>query len=126
MLGDSDITTLVAVKDLAEGAAFCEKTLRLTRVDEDPGWVQYRSGSSDLIVYESEHAGSNKATTAAWTVDDVRETVRELRSNGVNSFQHYDDLPGTERDGDIHVAGDVNMAWFSDPSGNIFEVNGRQ
>jgi catechol 2,3-dioxygenase-like lactoylglutathione lyase family enzyme len=124
MLGDTDITTLVAVNDLDAATAFYEKMLRLERVDENPGWVQYRSGASDLIVYESEHAGSNKATTAAWTVNDVRETVRELKANGVNSFQQYDDL-GATRDGDIHEAGPVQMAWFKDPSGNIFEVNGR-
>jgi len=40
-------------------------------------------------------------------------------------FQHYDDLPGMTRDGDIHRNGPVTMAWFMDPSGNMFEVNGR-
>jgi catechol 2,3-dioxygenase-like lactoylglutathione lyase family enzyme len=125
MLGDTDITTLVAVNDLDAATAFYEKMLRLERVDENAGWVQYWSGASDLIVYESEHGGSNKATTAAWTVTDVRETVRELKANGVNSFQRYDDLSGTTRDGDIHAAGPVQMAWFKDPSGNTFEVNGR-
>jgi predicted enzyme related to lactoylglutathione lyase len=124
MLGDTDITTLVAVNDLGEAMAFYEQTLRLERTDGDPGWVQYRSGTCDLIVYESQFAGSNKATTAAWTVNDVRETVDELKRNGVHSFQQYDDLPGTTRDGDIHDAGPVKMAWFKDPSGNIFEVNG--
>ena len=126
MLRDTDITTLVAVKNLSEANTFYEDLLRLTRVDEDRGWIQYRSGRSDVIVYESEHAGSNKATTAAWTVNDVREAIRELRANGVDSFQQYDDLPRTKRDGDIHIAGDVKMAWFSDPSGNVFDVNGRQ
>ena len=87
--------------------------------------VQYRSGASSLIVYESENAGTNKATTAAWTVSDVENTVEELKTNGVTTFQHYDDLPGTTRDGDIHKAGPVMMAWFKDPSGNTFEVNGR-
>ena len=43
----------------------------------------------------------------------------------MSSFQHYDDLPGTTRDGDIHRNGPVKMAWFKDPSGNMFEVNGR-
>ena len=125
MLSDTEITTIVPVKGLDEAAAFYEKTLRLTRIDADHGWVQYRSGTSDLIVYESPHAGSNKATTAAWTVNDVKETVRELKANGVSSFLQYDDLPGTTRNGDIHEAGAVTMAWFKDPSGNIFEVNGR-
>jgi predicted enzyme related to lactoylglutathione lyase len=125
MLVDTDITTLVAVKDLSEAMAFYEEKLRLVRTDESSGWAQYRSGASDLIVYESELAGTNKATTAAWTVNDVEETVRELKANGVSSFQQYDDLPGATRDGDIHHSGAVKMAWFKDPSGNVFEVNGR-
>ena len=125
MLADTKITTLVAVRDLGEAMAFYEEKLQLVRTDESSGWAQYRSGTSDLIVYESELAGTNKATTAAWTVNDVEETVRELKANGVSSFQHYDDLPGTTRDGEIHHSGAVKMAWFKDPSGNIFEVNGR-
>jgi predicted enzyme related to lactoylglutathione lyase len=125
MLGDANITTLVAVKDLGEAMAFYEEKLRLVRTDESAGWAQYRSGASNLIVYQSELAGTNKATTAAWIVDDVEETVRELKANGVSSFQQYDDLPGATRDGDIHSGGAVKMAWFKDPSGNIFEINGR-
>ena len=125
MLGDSDITTLVAVKNLSEAKPFYEEKLRLARTDESPGWLQYRSGTSNVIVYESERASSNRATRAAWTVSDVSETVRELKGNGVSSFQHYDDLPGATRDGDIHRAAAVKMAWFTDPSGNIFEVNSR-
>jgi predicted enzyme related to lactoylglutathione lyase len=125
MLSDTAITTLVAVKDLGEAMAFYEEKLQLVRTDESSGWTQYRSGTSDLIVYQSEFAGTNKATTAAWTVNDVEETVRGLKANGVSSFQHYDDLPGTTRDGDIHRNGPVTMAWFKDPSGNMFEVNGR-
>lgn len=125
MLGDTAITTLVAVKDLGEAIAFYEQKLQLARTDQSSGWVQYRSGTSSLIIYESELGGSNRATTAAWTVDDVEETVRALKANGVSSFQQYDDLPGGTRDGDIHHSGAVKMAWFKDPSGNIFEVNGR-
>jgi hypothetical protein len=50
--------------------------LRLARTDESPGWVQYRSGTSTLIVYEPERAGSNRAATAAWTVSDASESDR--------------------------------------------------
>ena len=124
MLADTAITTLVAVRDLREGAAFYEQQLQLVRTDENTGWIQYRSGTSDIIIYESNNAGTNQATTAAWTVKDVEETVRGLKANGLNSFQHYDDLPDTVRDGDIHSNGPIKMAWFKDPFGNLFEVNG--
>lgn len=114
------------MNDLVDSTDFYERKLKLAKLDEDAGWVEYRSGASSLIIYQSEHAGSNKATTAAWTVDDVEGTVAELKTSGIGSFQHYDELPGTARDGDIHQAGPVKMAWFTDPSGNIFEINGRQ
>ena len=123
MLADRDVTTLVSVQDLAEARPFYEEALGLTKVGENPGFVQFRSGTSTLIVYESETAGTNKATTAAWHVDDVGATVRELKAKGVSSFQQYDNLPGLERDGDIHSAGTFTIAWFKDPTGNIFEIN---
>ena len=123
MLGDRDVTTLVSVKDLGEATSFYEKTLGLERVSEDPGFVQFRSGASTLIVYESETAGTNRATTAAWHVDDVAETVRDLKSKGLTTFQQYDNLPGVTRDGDIHDASGFVIAWFTDPTGNIFEIN---
>ncbi len=125
MLRDTSLTTLVAVDDLNEATTFFGRKLRLEKTGGGPpGWVQFRSGASNLIVYKSEHAGSNPATTAAWTVDDVESTVQELKANGVDSFQQYDDLPGATRHGDIYDAGKVKMAWFTDPAGNIFEVNG--
>jgi catechol 2,3-dioxygenase-like lactoylglutathione lyase family enzyme len=122
MLGDTDVMIMVAVKDLGEATAFYEKTLDLTRVGENPGGVEYRSGASRLFVYESEFAGTNKATSAVWQVDDLEATVRALKAKGV-AFEHYDDLPDTTRDGDIHGAGAFRIAWFKDPTGNIFEVN---
>jgi catechol 2,3-dioxygenase-like lactoylglutathione lyase family enzyme len=125
MLGDEDVMTMVAVKDLGAATAFYEKTLELTRVGENPGGVEYRSGSSRFFVYESEFAGTNRATTAVWQIDDLEATVRELKSKGI-AFEHYDDLPDTTRDGDIHDAGGFKIAWFKDPTGNIFEVNNGQ
>jgi catechol 2,3-dioxygenase-like lactoylglutathione lyase family enzyme len=121
MLGDTDFMTMVAVHDLGEATAFYEKTLGLTRVGENPGGVEYRSGTARFFVYPSEFAGTNKATTAVWQVDDLEGAVRDLKAKGV-AFEHYD-LPDTTRDGDIHAVGRFKIAWFRDPTGNILEVN---
>ena len=51
-------------------------------------------------------------------------TVAELKAKGV-TFEHYDDLPGLTRKGDIHRAGDFRVAWFKDPAGNILSVQNR-
>lgn len=122
MLGDRDVTTMVAVKDAAEAARFYERVLGLTRIDSSPTVIRYRSGASTLVVYESPNAGTNKATTALWRVDDLEGTVQTLKERGV-AFHHYDDLPGVTRRGEIHDLGVFKTAWFQDPSGNTFEIN---
>jgi len=47
--------------------------------------------------------------------------VQALRAAGV-TFEHYN-LPGAQRDGDIHVFGDFRAAWFKDPDGNVLHIN---
>ena len=103
---------------------FYENTLGLTPVHEETkDLVVFRSGTSEINVYRSAYAGTNKATAVTWTVDNVKEEVANLRSKGV-VFEHYD-MPGMTRDGDVYVAGDVKVAWFKDPDGNILNVAGR-
>jgi hypothetical protein len=87
VLADTDITTLVAVDDLDEASDFYETKLHLAKVRQEPGWIQYRTGTSQLIVYTSQHAGSNKATTAVWTVEDVADAVDDLKAAGISTFK---------------------------------------
>ena len=46
--------------------------------------------------------------------------MRTLKGKGVR-FEHYD-LPDTTREGDVHVSGDIRVAWFKDPDGNILSL----
>jgi hypothetical protein len=34
-------------------------------------------------------------------------------------------MSGVTREGDIHVAGDMKVAWFKDPDGNILNITSR-
>ena len=75
-------------------------------------------------MYESQFAGTNKATAATWMVgDEIESIVKTLKSKGV-PFEHYD-MPNMKRQGDIHVAGNMKVAWFKDPDGNILNVVNR-
>ena len=122
MVGGKDAAATLAVSDLQAARDFYENTLGLTLIEEGPGSVLYRSGSSVVLVYPSEYAGTNRATAASWAVgDDFDAIVDDLRSKGV-SFEHYDDLPETTRDGDVHAMGDLKAVWFKDPSGNILNL----
>jgi hypothetical protein len=40
-------------------------------------------------------------------------TVKDLAAKGVK-FEHYD-MPDMKRDGDIHVSGDMKVAWVQGP-----------
>jgi hypothetical protein len=83
--------------------------------------ITYRSGSSAINVYHSQYAGTNKATAVVWNVgDEIDAVVDRLKSKGV-VFEHYD-MPGLTVTGDVHVGGDMKVAWFKDPDGNILSV----
>jgi catechol 2,3-dioxygenase-like lactoylglutathione lyase family enzyme len=117
MLKDSNVCAVLAVKDMAEAKEFYENKLGLKEDKVDGGGVLYKSGDSVLYVYESQFAGTNKATAAAWSVDNLEGIVQELKSKNVK-FEHYD-FPGVKREGDIHVMGKIQSAWVKDPDGNI-------
>lgn len=119
MLGSHDVAATLAVADLETARSFYEQTLGLTPAMEAPEVVVYTAGNSRLMVYRSDFAGTNKATAATWAVGDQLDAiVSALRGKGV-SFEHYD-LPGTTREGDIHVLGDEGRGvWLKDPDGNI-------
>ena len=121
MLADKDAVATVAVKDLKAAKKFYGDTLGLKSVPvPEPEVLNYKSGNSTVLVYKSQFAGSNKATSVTWIVDDVEATVKDLKAKGV-AFEHYD-FPGMTRKGDVHIAGKSKAAWFKDPDGNILAV----
>ncbi len=123
MLSDKDAMATIAVKDLDAARGFYEGTLGLSRAGPESSEVAlYRSGRSTIVVYRSEFAGTNKATSATWGLgDQLDKVVADLKRAGV-TFERYD-FPGGKREGDIHVFGDFRAAWFRDPDGNILHIN---
>jgi len=113
------------VRNLGTARRFYEGTLGLKPVDaEGEELIVFRSGNSTLNVYRSQYAGTNRATAVTWVVgDDVEGIVRALKAKGV-AFEHYE-WPDMKREGDVHVAGDMKVAWFKDPDGNILNIVNR-
>jgi catechol 2,3-dioxygenase-like lactoylglutathione lyase family enzyme len=121
-LGNSDAVATIAVKDIEVAKRFYEGKLGLKLVaSEGPQVLTYKAGSSQVLVYASQYAGSNKATSATWLVgDELDKVVQALKGKGV-AFEHYD-LANTTRQGDVHVSGKTRVAWFKDPDGNILSI----
>jgi len=120
MLGKSDATPMIAVRDLDRARKFYEETLGLSEVDDFGEGFMLKSGDTKLSVYRSEFAGTNKATALTFDVDDIESEVRGLKDKGI-VFEHYD-LEGLKADGDIYSAEGMKTAWFKDPDGNILSL----
>jgi catechol 2,3-dioxygenase-like lactoylglutathione lyase family enzyme len=121
MLGTRNAIANLATKDLEKSRLFFTRTLGLEEVGrEGDELITFASGGSNIYVYRSDYAGTNKATALTWEVDDIAAEVAELRDKGV-SFEHYD-MEGLERDGDVHVGEGMKIAWFKDPDGNILSL----
>ena len=121
MLSDSDTYATLPVDDEAKAKDFYENTLGLKASQEDPGGTTYKTGNTNIFVYASEFAGSNKGTAVCWKVSDIEPIVKELKDKGVQ-FEQYDNMEGVTREGDIHVMGNMKAAWFKDPAGNILNI----
>ncbi|MGH7516755.1 MAG: VOC family protein [Gemmatimonadales bacterium] len=123
MLNDTDAIATIAVTDIAVAGKFYEGMLGLKPVaTKEQDVLTYKSGDSEILVYKSQYAGTNQATAVTWIVDDVEGAVQALKAKGVR-FERYD-LPGTTRQGDVHLSGNLKNAWCKDPDGNILAIVG--
>ena len=122
MLSNKNALANIAVKNLEISRKFYENILGLEEIDSvGEEVVVYKCGNAAIIVYQSQYAGTNKATSATWVVgEDMEVLVKELNSKGVQ-FEHYD-MSNTTLKGDIHFDGDMKVAWFKDPDGNILNI----
>lgn len=120
---DKPSSAIVATSDVERARAFYSDTLGLELQEDGMGDVLvYKTGTTWLLVYPSDFAGTNKANAVVWDCgDDIESIVADLRAKGV-TFEHYD-MDGTEFSNGIHRAGNFRMAWFKDPDGNILHLN---
>jgi catechol 2,3-dioxygenase-like lactoylglutathione lyase family enzyme len=115
----------IAVSDMARASEFYEGKLGLSpvRAQADGSRIYASGGDASLHVYPSPaRAGGSTATLATWYVDDVERVVDELGSKGV-TFEHYEGVT-TDEKGISPRAGGGKVAWFKDPDGNTFAVEG--
>ncbi len=125
MLGTRNAVANLAVSDIDRARDFYTGTLGLEEIDrEGDDYFTLKSGDSNISVYRSDFAGTNKATAVSWEVDDIEREVDELKGKGI-MFEHYDMEGLTER-GDLYVdeGAGYKVAWFKDPDGNILNLIG--
>ena len=89
MLKTSAIIPYIPVADVARARKFYEEKVGLRPKEEYAGGVIYECGNGSWVfMYPSGGAGTSKASTAFWAVDDVVAEVNELKARGV-VFEEY-------------------------------------
>src|SRR6266700_8008639 len=124
MLKNAPIIPYIPVADVRRARKFYEEKIGLKPKEEYAGGVIYECGKGSWVfMYPSPGAGTSKASTAFWAVDDVVAEVAELKARGV-VFEEYN-IPGIKMENSIASGGGANTAWCKDSEGNILAVSQR-
>jgi predicted enzyme related to lactoylglutathione lyase len=111
-----------AVDDLQEARTFYGETLGLNTsvLDEEFGMMSLElAGDRGTLVYAKPDHTPATYTILNFPVDDIDKAVDELAARGV-SFLRYE---GAEQDDKgIDRGPGPNIAWFTDPAGNVLSV----
>ncbi len=120
MLEHSQAFSGFAVPDIAEAKDFYGTTLGMRVSDGPMGLLTlHPAGGRDIMVYPKPDHVPATYTILNFPVDDIDAAVDELASRGVE-FLRYD---GFEQDDKGIARGDgPDIAWFTDPAGNILAV----
>ena len=114
-----------SVNDIPKAKEFYGKTLGLDVNDGPMGNLEIKIGNgSHVLVYPKPNHEPATFTILNFPVDNIDEAVDELTRKGV-TFQHYDsEYLKTDAKGIARGGGDrgPNIAWFTDPAGNILSV----
>ena len=124
MLKNARIVPYIPVANVARARTFYEEKIGLVAKEEYAGGVVYECGDGSWVfMYPSAGAGTSRASTAFWAVDDVIAEVAALRKKGV-VFEEYD-MPGLKTVNGIATGGGAKTAWFKDTEGNILAISQR-
>src|SRR5258705_13681925 len=104
VLKNAAIVPYIPVRDVARARKFYEQKVGLKPKEEYAGGVIYECGKGSWVfMYPSAGAGTSKASTAFWAVDDVAAEVAALKSRGV-TFEEYD-MPGIKTVNSVATGG---------------------
>jgi predicted enzyme related to lactoylglutathione lyase len=124
MLKQAPIVPYIPVADMDRARKFYEEKVGLNPREEYAGGVIYECGKGSWVfMYPSKGAGTSKASTAFWAVEDVEAEVAGLKSRGV-VFEEYD-MPEMKTVNSIATGGGAKTAWFKDTEGNILAISQR-
>jgi catechol-2,3-dioxygenase len=125
MLQGSKAFSGFSVKDLDETEEFYGHILELDVKNTGMGLELHLGKELVIFIYAKEDHVPATFTILNFPVDYITETVEQLSAKGV-AFTRYDNMPASQDEYGIlrgKAAGyGPDIAWFTDPSGNILAV----
>ena len=119
MFKDSKAFSGFAVDDLEAAKRFYGETLGVELEDAGPGLSLKVGGDRPIFVYPKPGHTPAEYTILNFPVDDIDAAVDELESRGVEMLR-YEGFDQDEK-GIMREQG-PNIAWFTDPAGNVLSV----
>jgi catechol 2,3-dioxygenase-like lactoylglutathione lyase family enzyme len=93
-LGAAHAVTKLPAQNLGRARQFYRDRLGLEPAEEREGGLRYVCGTSEFHVFASSGAPSGRSTQLGFEVEDIEQTVADLRARGVE-FETFD-LGGLE------------------------------
>ncbi|MDV6275045.1 VOC family protein [Rhodococcus erythropolis] len=120
MLADTKAFSGFSVTDIDAAKKFYGETLGLKVTNEDMGLIRlHLGGGTEILVYPKPNHEAATYTILNFVVDDIDTTVDQLTARGVD-FLKYDGFPQDARG--IMRGNGPDIAWFTDPAGNVLSV----
>jgi catechol 2,3-dioxygenase-like lactoylglutathione lyase family enzyme len=111
-----------AVDDIDAAREFYAETLGLEVTDEPMGVLTlHLAGGGPTMIYPKPDFQPATYTILNFDVDDVDAAVDELSSRGVE-FERYEGFDQDEKGIARSTGEEPDIAWFTDPAGNILAV----
>jgi catechol 2,3-dioxygenase-like lactoylglutathione lyase family enzyme len=119
MLGNATAFSSFAVPDLQQAREFYGDTLGLSVSEQNDLLTLHLADDQQAMIYpKPDHQPANY-TILNFAVEDIDAAVDELTSRGI-TFERYE---GFDQDEKGITRGDgPDIAWFTDPAGNILSV----
>ncbi len=113
------VLTSFSVDDIAKAQRFYGETLGLNVSEESGALLLHLSAGNDTLIYPKPDHIPASYTLLNFVVADIDTAVDRLISSGVR-FLRYDEFGADDKG--IVRGPDREIAWFSDPAGNVHSV----
>jgi catechol 2,3-dioxygenase-like lactoylglutathione lyase family enzyme len=127
MLTDVPAYSGFTTNDIPAAKAFYADTLGLNVTEQHGMLTLHLAGDRPTLIYPKADHTPATYTVLNFPVDDIDAEMAELAARGV-TFLHYDGLPqddkGVLRGLSKQMGPDI--AWFTDPAGNVLSVQQQQ